>query len=57
MNTLEKLEEIISHADNLQSLALEFTHPQFEDFYPEWSNVFSRCQRIEELANELKSNF
>lgn len=43
--------ELIEEAKYIMSLALSFTHHNFEDTYPEWSSVYSFAESVlEELT-------
>lgn len=48
----------MSELENMGILLIEiasnFTHPQFEDFYPEWSTVSGVGERLLEIAKEVQ---
>lgn len=48
----ETLKELKELGELLISTSLNFTHPQFEDTYPEWSMVHSIGERLIEISEE-----
>lgn len=48
----ELLKELNELGELLISTSLNFTHPQFEDTYPEWSMVHSIGERLVEITEE-----
>lgn len=47
----QEVDEILHLTKNLRHLALGFTAPQFEGYYPEWSAVHNAAEAIENLIS------
>ena len=52
MTNTEILKELNELGELLIATALEFTHPQFEDTYPEWSMVCNIGERLVAISEE-----
>lgn len=45
--------ELLQEAERIQDIALSFTHPDFSDVHPEWSEVYAFAEAV---ANHLENN-
>ena len=55
MKKAEILKELKELGELLITTSLNFTHPQFEDSYPEWSTVCNVGERLVLISNEEAS--
>ena len=52
MTNSEILKELNELGELLMATALNFVHPQFEEYYPEWSMVHSIGERLVEISEK-----
>ena len=52
MREAEILKELKELGNLLIETSLSFVHPQFEEYYPEWSMVHSIGERLVEISEE-----
>lgn len=52
MNEVERAKELKELGHLLIETSLDFTHPQFEKYYPEWSTVCEVGERLVAIARE-----
>ena len=52
MTNTEILKELKELGELLITTSLNFTHPQFEDSYPEWSTVCNVGERLVKISEE-----
>lgn len=45
-------EELLNQAEEIENIALGFTHPRFEEYYPEWNAVYNLAINVKEYIKK-----
>lgn len=45
-------EELFNQAEEIENISLGFTHPRFEEYYPEWNAVYNFAINVKEYINK-----
>lgn len=45
-------EELLNQAEDVENIALGFTHQRFEEYYPEWNAVYNFAINVKEYIKK-----